>query len=106
MSERSRRPASHTSSTASSNGRTTSGEPVAIVDSLPRLPRGGPLEGGEQGLGVGVVPHAVDVEGRRAVHAAPNAAQEVLVDPRGVNVLGKIPVESLDVEGELLGVRM
>ena len=28
------------------------------------------------------------------------------MDPRGVNVLGKIPVESLDVEGELLGVRM
>jgi hypothetical protein len=63
---------------------------------------------GEQGLDVirVVVPHAVDVEGRRTVHAAPHAAQEVLVDPTGVDMLGQLLVEAIDVEPELLGVHM
>src|SRR5206468_9464829 len=65
----------------------------------------GSLEGDEQGLDVVrvVVPRAVDVERRRAVDATPHAAQEVLVDPRGVDVLGQLLVEELEVEPELLG---
>src|SRR5438128_4880995 len=65
------------------------------------------LQGSEQGLRVVrvVVPRTVDVEGRRAVHTAPHAAHEVLLDALSVDVLGQFFVEQLDVEPELLGIR-
>src|SRR5439155_12896223 len=68
----------------------------------------GALQCLQQGIGVPgvVVTHAVDVEGRRPVHAASHAAHEVLADPLGVGLVGHLLVEQLDVEPELLGVRM
>src|SRR4029453_17268569 len=68
--------------------------------------RGSSLQRGDQALlGVRVVvPRTVDVEGRRAVRAAPHAAEEIVVDSIGVDVLGKFGVEVPDVEPELLGV--
>ena len=67
-----------------------------------------PLESGEQRIDVVrvVVPDTVDVEGRRSVDAAPNAAHEVLAHARGMDVSGELCVEPLDVEPELLGVRV
>src|SRR6266487_1092795 len=48
----------------------------------------GSLQGGEQGADLVrvVVPDTVDVEGRRAIDAAPHAAHEVLAEPLGVGV--------------------
>src|SRR5436190_2125383 len=43
------------------------------------------------------MPHTIDVEGRRPVHAAPHPAHEILADPCSVNVLGQLSVEPLDV---------
>src|SRR6267143_2771924 len=75
-----------------------------FISSLFLMP--GSLQSTKQGLELvrTVVPRTIDVKGRRAVHSAPHAAQEVLVDPFGVDVLGQLFVEPLDVETELLGV--
>ena len=42
----------------------------------------------------------VDEERRRPVHAASNAAQEVIVDPIGVDVLGELFAEQVEVKVE------
>src|SRR6267143_2746457 len=75
-----------------------------FISSLFLMP--GSLQSTKQGLELvrTVVPRTIDVKGRRAVHAAPHAVQEVLMDPFGVDVLGQLFVEHLDVEAELLGV--
>ena len=43
----------------------------------------------------------IDVEGRRAVHAAAHAAHEVLVDASCVEVLNQLSVEHVEIELEL-----
>src|SRR3989442_9512917 len=81
-------------------------EPRSHCSSRPSFGRPGSLQSAEQGLELvrTVVPRTIDVKGWRAVHAAPHAAQEVLADPFGVDVLGQLFVEHLDVQAELLGV--
>src|SRR5262245_37787442 len=69
--------------------------------------RGGrSLDSGEQGLDLvgAVVSRSVDVEGWGAIHIAADAAHEVLAHARGMDVLGQLLVELLDVETEHLGV--
>src|SRR5438445_283742 len=68
----------------------------------------GALQCVQQGVGIPgvVVAHAVDVEGRRPVHAASHSTHEVLVDPLEMGLVCHLLVEQLDVEPELLGVRM
>jgi hypothetical protein len=50
------------------------------------------------------VAQAVHEEGRRAVHAAPDSADEVLAHARGVRALLEVGDEPLDVEAERLRV--
>src|SRR5216117_380298 len=51
-----------------------------------------------------IVPHPVDEEGGRAVHAAANTAQEILVHAVRVDVFLELLVEQLEVERDRLGV--
>src|SRR5262245_6257542 len=85
--------------------REPTGQPDGV--SLRRSFRGRrALQGGEQGPDLirVVVSHTVDEEGWGAIHSAPNAAHEVLADPRSVNMLSQLVVEPLDVEPEHLSI--
>src|SRR5262245_29837780 len=76
----------------------------AMAGMRPQL--SGLLQRGKQGVeivGV-VVPRTVDVEGRRSVDAAAHAADEVLVDACGMDMLRELPLERVDIEPEPLGI--
>src|SRR6266550_846424 len=74
--------------------------------SAPRADPCRTVEGSQQRLEVVgvVVAHPVDEEGGRPVHAAADAAQEILVDPVRVNVLRELLLEQVEVELERLSV--
>src|SRR5436190_7196695 len=74
--------------------------------SAPRADPCRTVERGEQRLEVVgvVVAHPVDEEGGRPVHAAADAAQEILVDPVRVNVLRELLLEEVEIEVERTSV--
>ena len=60
------------------------------------------LDGTQQRIQVvqAVVAYAVDKEGRRAVHAAADAAHKIFTHASGIDVPGEFGVESVEVEAE------
>src|SRR5439155_8706890 len=93
------------SASSSSSSFASCGSRSSMV-SPPLAQLGRSLERHEQRLEVVriIVAHPVDEEGWRAVHAAANAAQEVLVDPVRVDVLRELLVEQVEVELDRLSV--
>src|SRR5213593_1515007 len=92
---------SASSSSPSSASRGSSSSISSTPIDLRRAPQG--LEQGLELVRV-VMAQPVDEGCGRPVHAAPNATHEILMHPIGVDVLGELLVEQVEVEVERLGV--
>src|SRR5881409_2851322 len=92
---------SASSSSPSSASRGSSSSISSTPIDLRRAPQG--LEQGLELVRV-VMAQPVDEECGRPVHAAPNATHEILVHPIGVDVLGELILEQVELEVELLSV--